>query len=149
MSAQFTPGPWKWFGSANNHEVYLATTHSGRRYVMGFKRWGMRGAQPTFQPAKAGLVPAADLLTFEVGDRSVRGVKEARENTSVYRTNVSGIDCADAYLIAASPALYAALEDCVERLRTCARLHGNGKDIIDQMCAPFDAALALARGEAA
>lgn len=140
MSTQFTPGPWKWFGSADNHEVYLATTHSGRRYVMGFKRWGMRGAQPTFQPAKSGLVPAADLLTFEVGDRSVRGVKEARENTSVYRTNISGIDCADARLIEASPMLYWALDRVAKAIESA----GETEDY------PYVfEALALARGEAA
>ncbi|MBY5917310.1 hypothetical protein HFO77_23230 [Rhizobium leguminosarum] len=46
-----TPGPWAWFGNASSNSIYLATTHSGRRYVMDFVRWGMRGAQPRFQPA--------------------------------------------------------------------------------------------------
>lgn len=34
--AGHTPGPWGWFGNANSNSLYLATTHSGRRYVMGF-----------------------------------------------------------------------------------------------------------------
>lgn len=150
MSAAFTKGPWAWFGSADNHEVYLATTHSGRRYVMGFKRWGMRGAQPSFQPAGAGLVPASDLLTFEVGDRSVRGVKEARENTSVYRTNISGIDCADAHLIAASPALYDALDalkDILDRAESNASGNMEWEHVSGRINAAR-AALKLARGEA-
>lgn len=72
---------------------------------MGFQRWGMSGAQPMFQPAARGLVPAKDLLQFEVGDRDVVGVKAAAENDSVYRLDIRGIDCADARLIAAAPKL--------------------------------------------
>lgn len=99
----FTPGPWGWYGNARNNEVYLATAHSGRRYVMGFQRWGMRGAQPTFQPADRGLVPASQLFTFEVGDHSIRGVEAAKPDDSVYRLDIDGIDCPDARLIAAAP----------------------------------------------
>lgn len=110
VRGRHTPGPWSWFGNAKNCEIYLATNHSGRRYVMGFQRWGMRGAQPMFQPAERGLVPAERLLTFEVGDRDVRGVEQAKANDSVYRLDISGIDCADARLIAAAPELLAALE---------------------------------------
>lgn len=112
-----TPGPWAWFGNAGSNSLYLATTHSGRRYVMGFKRWGFGGAQPQFQPAERGLVDASKLFTFEVGDRDVRGVEQAKANTSVYRLDINGIDCADARLIAAAPDLLAALEgilDCVD-----------------------------------
>lgn len=110
MSGQHTPGPWGWFGNAKTNEVYLATKHSGRRYVMGFQRWGMRGAQPMFQPGERGLVPADTLLTFEVGDRAVRGAEAAKADESVYRYDISGIDCADARLIAAAPQLLEALE---------------------------------------
>ena len=108
-----TPGPWKWCGNARTNEVYLATTHSGRRYVMGFQRWGMRGAQPVFQPRERGLVPAEKLFKFEVGDQRVTGVAEAQANDSVYRLDIRGIDCADAHLIAAAPELLAALEEAV------------------------------------
>ena len=104
-----TPGPWQWYGNARNREVYLATSHSGRRYVMGFRRWGMSGAQPMFQPAEHGLVPADTLLTFEVGDRDVRGYEQAKANDSVYRYDIRGIDCDDARLIAAAPCLLEAL----------------------------------------
>lgn len=101
----FTPGPWSWFGNAGSNSLYLATEHSGRRYVMGFKRWGMRGAQPQFQPADRGLVDASELVTFAVGNRDVRGVEQAKADSSVYRLDINGIDCADARLIAASPDL--------------------------------------------
>ncbi len=110
MSGGHTPGPWEWFGNAGSNSLYLATTHSGRRYVMGFKRWGFRGAQPQFQPADRGLVDASELCTFVVGDREVRGVKQAKENSSVYRLDINGIDCADARLIAAAPEIFSALQ---------------------------------------
>lgn len=115
-AAKHTPGPWKWFGNANSNSVYLATTHSGRRCVMGFKRWGFRGAQPQFQPGGCGVVNASELLQFEVGDRCVRGVAEARTNSSVYRMDISGIDCADARLIAAAPCMLAAIKRQVENI---------------------------------
>lgn len=106
-----TPGPWAWYGNARTQSIYLATTHSGRRYVMGFRRWGMADAQPEFQPDQArGLVPASDLLKFEVGDRSVTGYEAAKSDGSVYRYDICGIDCADARLIAAAPDLLNALK---------------------------------------
>src|SRR5690554_1321081 len=106
----WTSGPWAWFGNVNSNSLYLATTHSGRRYVMGFKRWGFSGAQPQFQPGGRGLVDASELLQFEVGDRSIVGVEAARKDGSVYRYDVRGIDCADARLIAAAPELLEALK---------------------------------------
>lgn len=118
MTTEFkhTPGPWAWFGNAGSRSLYLATTHSGRRYVMGFKRWGMRSAQPQFQPDGGGLVDASELLEFAVGDRSVRGLKEASANSSVYRLDVTGVDCADARLIAAAPELLDPAKDAIEIL---------------------------------
>jgi hypothetical protein len=47
--AAATRGPWRWFGNTKCKNVYLATTHSGRTYVMDFARWGMQSAQPTFR----------------------------------------------------------------------------------------------------
>lgn len=108
--SKYTPGPWAWFGNAGSNSLYLATTHSGRRYVMDFTRWGMRGAQPRFHPGRGIMVDAKDLLKFEVGDRSVVGMEAARKDGSVYRYDVHGIDCADARLIASAPDLLEALE---------------------------------------
>ena len=104
-----TPGPWAWFGNAGSNSLYLATTHSGRRYVMDFTRWGFRGAQPRFQPGRGIMVDAKNLLQFEVGDQSIVGVEQAKKDTSVYRLDVRGIDCPDARLIAAAPDLLEAL----------------------------------------
>jgi hypothetical protein len=136
-----TPGPWGWFGNGKTNDVYLATKHSGRRYVMGFRRWGMRGAQPMFQPGNRGLVTADTLFTFEVGSREVRGVEQAKADDSVYRLDINGIDCADAHLIAAAPDLYEAVEALLVS-------HRQG---VGQCCAAADkglAAIARARGEA-
>ena len=44
-----TKGPLRWFGYSRLQDIYLATIHRGRQVVMGFERWGMRSAQPTFQ----------------------------------------------------------------------------------------------------
>lgn len=112
MSAKHTPGPWAWFGNAGSNSIYLATTHSGRRYVMDFVRWGMRGAQPRFQPGRGIMEDAKDLLQFEVGDQSIVGMDAARKDGSVYRYDIRGINSADARLIAAAPDLLEALYEC-------------------------------------
>lgn len=101
---EHTPGPWAWFGNPQTGQIYLATTHSGREYVMGFERMGFRFAQPNFR--KDGrLVPAKDLLKFAVGNPEVTGYDAAKEDDSVYRYDITGIDNPDAALIARAPEL--------------------------------------------
>lgn len=118
MSGKWTPGPWAWFGNAGGcPNIYLATTHSGRRYVMSFRRWGMHGAQPQFQRDQL-LVDASELLQFEVGDKSVVGVEAAKHDESVYRYQISGIASPDARLIAAAPELAESLEVCLEYIES-------------------------------
>lgn len=107
MVGKHTPGPWGWFG--NDHGIYLATEHSGRRYVMAFARMGMQRAQPRFQSSGV-MVDGVDLLAFEVGDKNVRGLKAAKADPSVYRYDISGIDHPDARLIAAAPEMLEALK---------------------------------------
>ncbi|RVJ93121.1 hypothetical protein [Sinorhizobium meliloti] len=141
-TVKHTPGPWAWFGNANSNHVYLATTHSGRRYVMDFVRWGMRGAQPRFQPERGGMVDAKDLLQFEVGDQSIVGIEAAKKDGSVYRYDVRGIDCADARLIAASPELLDALKDVV-----CAFAMNNAEpeELLRALARPIEQASAVIR----
>jgi hypothetical protein len=96
--------PWGWFGNAGCHEVHLATPDRGRIYVMGFARWGMRGAQPVFQVKRSGIglmEPAAGMLQFEVP----------------YRKDIVGIDHPDARLIPAARNALPRLLAEVRRLR--------------------------------
>lgn len=148
MGAKHTPGPWAWFGNARTREIYLATTHSGRRYVMGFRRWGMRGAQPIFQPGAGSLVPAEKLLTFEVGDRDVRGLEAARANDSVYRFDIRGIDCADAHLIAAAPDLLGADDTALALVNDLIAGIGITDDRLREVGGKLAAAIAKAKGGA-
>lgn len=114
IETRHTPGPWGWFGNASSNGLYLATRHSGRRYVMDFVRWGMRGAQPRFQPnARGGMIDGKDLLQFEVGDHSIVGVDAAKKDGSVYRLDVRGIACADAQVIATAAEVLEAAVDLV------------------------------------
>lgn len=117
MSDQHTPGPWVWRGNAHAQDVYLSTRHGGRRIVMGFKRWGTANAQPTFRGQNS-LEDAKDLLKFEVGEASVTGVSEAKQNTTVYRLHISDIDHPDARLIAAAPDLLEACQTLATLLDT-------------------------------
>lgn len=100
-----TPGPWEWGGYPS--DLKLQTVHHGKRYVMSFCRKGMGGAQPMFQPNGRGMVKADRLLQFQVGDRSIVGEEAARNDGSVYRYDVRGIDAPDARLIALAPDLAA------------------------------------------
>lgn len=109
MSA-WTPGPWAWFGDAATGRLYLATEHSGRRVVMDFVRWGTRSAQPRFRSQRGIMVPANELVTFDVGGRGVVGVDAARNDESVYRLTIDGINHPDARLICGAPDLYQALD---------------------------------------
>ena len=49
LDQEATPGPWAWDLRTATKQCYLLTTHSGQYYVMGFERWGMQEALPTFQ----------------------------------------------------------------------------------------------------
>ena len=114
-------GEWFWHGNGKTNCLSLATQGGGRHYVMDFDRWGMRGAQPRFQPRGEGMVDAKALLKFQVGDGSATGMEEAKADEGVYRYDIVAIDNPDARRIARIPqmeaALLAAVElaDCVEQ----------------------------------
>ena len=107
MTEAHTPGPWGWFG--NQHGVYLATPDRGRTYVMGFRRMGLQGAQPTFRDGGV-MRPASELVRFSVGNGLAKGFSDGRADGSVYRYDISSIDHPDARLIAAAPDLLEALK---------------------------------------
>lgn len=143
---KFTKGPWGWFGNASGcPDIYLATTHSGRKHVMGFRRWGMKGSQPCFRQENGSIRAANHLLQFEVGDQSVIGVDAAKNDESVYRYQIRGIASPDAYLIAAAPDLYEALSDLLSSIE-CDSL---GIFILEKEIKIARAALTKARGETA
>jgi hypothetical protein len=54
---------------------------------------------------------------------------------------------ANGQLMASAPALYAALERCVAKLRRCAESAGNADFAVNAVCAPFETVLAEARGD--
>lgn len=54
--AKGAKGPWMWDVNTATHTAHLTTTHSGRIYVLGFRRWGTQSAQPLFQDYKHGIV---------------------------------------------------------------------------------------------
>ncbi len=76
--------------------------HCGMMQLMDFARWGMKDAQPRFlAEGDAGvMVPARDLLKFEVGDPGITGLDAGKANHTVYRLTVDGIDHPIARLIA-------------------------------------------------
>ena len=118
-----TPGPWQWFGNTKQYEVYLATKHSGRRFVMDFVRWGMGGAQPRFQVTidgnEAGGGVMRSIAQLAEGDANAKGRLPLLGPLFEvdYRRQFVGIGHPDAQLIAAAPTLTRKLLDEVDRLR--------------------------------
>lgn len=123
-AAAATPGPWKWFGNTDVRDVYLATARWGRLYVMGFRRWGMNGAQPMFAHGRkfdpdnrdesiGGVMqPASALARYEVAPSATN-----RSDPEVYRADLNGLKTPDAEFIAHSRADVEWLVSEVERLR--------------------------------
>ncbi len=92
MSAKFTPGPWRWDINPDSKSCLL---ESARRVVLGFERWGMFGAQPSFY-VNGLLVPANELAVPILG----------REHHAHWCRTLTHPDAA---LIAAAPRMYDAL----------------------------------------
>lgn len=115
-----TPGPVAWFGNGSAQRISLATTHSGRRFVMSFYRWGMRGVQPAF-PVDGVMTNASTMLKFAVGDPSVTGMEEAEADSTVYRYDIVDIDNVEARLLVAARNAAPALLDRIEALETALR----------------------------
>lgn len=104
-----TRGPWRWFGNTKSKDIYMATTHSGRVFVMQFERYGRSGAQPVFQvrTSTGGIMtPAHNLVIYE----------------APHRADISGIDHPDAI------AIEHAWEDIQSLLGEIDRLAGKGTE---------------------
>lgn len=106
MPEQFRDCGWNWWGYVKG-PTYLATDHHGRLYIMGFRRQGMNGAQPTFAHWPDGeessrIVDGQDLAVREVP----------------YRDDITGFDNPFArWIAAASPQAVLALYDEIDRLK--------------------------------
>lgn len=70
----------------------------------------------------------------------------AKPETRVCFLTSDGPTKANARLIAAAPDLLEALTDCVKRLRSCAKLHGNADFAVDGLCGQFEEVIAKATG---
>lgn len=138
---KFTKGPWGWFGDPKHGGFYLATRHSGRRYVMGFDRMGLHLAQPLFQ-VEGEMVEARELCRFEVAHDVVGMTAAKKPGSGVYRYDIIGFNHPDAHLIAAAPMLYQALKDFVEAWDKEESIEGLALAYINA-----EAALAKARGQ--
>lgn len=131
-----TPGPWEWYGNTDHHNVYLSSVRYGRQFVMGFRRWGMRSAQPAFavgrtwegDPPQSSddfgdcgcMTGAADLIVVRSSDAvryEVAPTASTRNDPAVYRADISGIRHPDAVFIAAARQDVADLLAEVKRLR--------------------------------
>lgn len=88
-----TKGPRGWFGNLSHKHIYLATRNNGRQYIMGFRRWGMQGAQPLFRKQFTSVTGKPAVI---MTDASELAVKEAD-----YRDDIARIDNPDAEFIAA------------------------------------------------
>jgi hypothetical protein len=76
LDKRATPGPWKWDLRKTCRDAKIVTDHSGQYYVMGFARWGMQGAVPTFQ--------VYDRYEGPVTERGSHGMKRADELARSY-----------------------------------------------------------------
>lgn len=112
-AATATPGPWAWFGNTGVQSVYLATQYWGRHYVMGFERWGMRGAMPRFFKGRQTDLNENGIGRFDGGVPStpktdpiyeVAPLARDAKNPKVYREDIIGIRNPDADFIAHSRA---------------------------------------------
>jgi hypothetical protein len=90
-----TPGPWMWNVNEHGQQMELVTKHSGQYIVMGFDRWGMHSAQPTFQVYEKYEGP--------VTKRGSKGMKKAIQLSKWaqdYRHNDGWVEHPDADFIA-------------------------------------------------
>lgn len=112
--------------------MYVASTHSGRLYAMGFHRRGLNGAQPSFRIAAGHMRKADELAKFEVGDGKATGFKHAEADGSVYRYDIRGMDNPIARAVEEIPALVSGARssaDLLARYASFIREHVGADDL--------------------
>lgn len=108
-----TPGPWMWDVNEACKSVHLTTTHSGRYFVMGFRRWGMGGAQPIFQKFKKYFGPVNERESLGISPLKEFAVPRMKHHPDFDMD----IDHPDAQAITHAPADVQALLEEVRRLK--------------------------------
>lgn len=104
-----TPGPWGWGGHNQSYgPIHLVSLTSCRPTVMGFKRLGMRSAQPFFFKRTPGEHPGWHGTFQSARDVAVQEVE--------YRTDIVDLDNADARFISMGPDVVLDLLDHIEHL---------------------------------
>lgn len=131
MSAH-TKGPWYWkVSEKSNVSAMLCTERRGCVFVMGFKRHGMRGAEPMFQQHQPECDGRCSGCGFMIPvSQLIKGKGDHNGDVDLLHP--------DALLIAAAPDLLEAL--------LFLREAGDGS-MHDEAVAAADAAIQKARGE--
>lgn len=130
-----TPGPWMWDLRECTHQCLLTTTHSGKYYVMGFQRWGLHDALPTFQ--------VYDRYEGQMKDRGSHGMVRAEKLSKSYpgqehhRGFDNFIDHPDARYIAESRELFhlmtAAITELLTQAETAEARLAKAQEELDKM----------------
>ena len=117
--------PWHWIGDTKHQGPMLATKHSGWIYVMGFKRLGMRGAQPAF-PVRGEDGYLLIMPCREIEERSAVAAKDVAIPRAPYDPDtVRGIDNPVAKWLEHSAQYAKELLDEVDRLKAQVSLMGS------------------------
>lgn len=128
-----TKGPWRWRGTpTQNGNVHLSsrTDDGGWATVMDCVRHGMQGTQIRFN-TDGRMVPVCDLAIFEVGTPGVVGMQAARQDKTISRYDVSGIDHPDARLIATARELYDLARNIADGKEISAGMQSAAKNLVE------------------